>query len=151
MWREPVPVTGGDAVSYLELATLPSAPFWARRQTCAVLRAWGMSSEVIETTELLVSELVTNAAKFTAPASQQHYSDLDGVEIISLTLRYLRSSGCLVAEVFDTGPSLPVLAGPDEDAEGGRGLMLVQALSKEWGHYQPPTGGKVVYCLISTG
>jgi hypothetical protein len=29
--------------------------------------------------------------------------------------------------------------------------MLVQALSKEWSYYLPPTGGKTVYCVIGTG
>ncbi len=37
----------------------------------------------------------------------------------------------------------------ETDAESGRGLMLVQALSKEWSYFFPPSGGKTVYCVIS--
>jgi hypothetical protein len=49
----------GEAVSYPELVTLPSAPFWARRQTRAALRSWRIWAETIETAELLVSELAS--------------------------------------------------------------------------------------------
>jgi hypothetical protein len=52
----------GEEISYLELATLPSAPFWARTQAKAALMAKLMPSETIETAEHLVSELVTNAS-----------------------------------------------------------------------------------------
>ena len=34
------------------------------------------------------------------------------------------------------------------DAESGRGLFIVDALSKHWSYFFPPGGGKVVYCLI---
>lgn len=36
------------------------------------------------------------------------------------------------------------------DAESGRGLMLVSALSKEWSYFCLPGGGKVVYCYLET-
>jgi anti-sigma regulatory factor (Ser/Thr protein kinase) len=34
------------------------------------------------------------------------------------------------------------------DTERGRGLMLVASLSEEQGYYLPPTGGKVVWCVV---
>jgi hypothetical protein len=34
------------------------------------------------------------------------------------------------------------------DAEGGRGLLLVSALSTRWAYYRPSTGGKVVWCSL---
>ena len=52
----------GEQVSYLDLATAPSAPFWARRHTDVALRSWQALPETIETAALLVSELVTNAS-----------------------------------------------------------------------------------------
>jgi hypothetical protein len=70
------------------------------------------------------------------------------VERISLTLRHL--PGRIVVEVSDNNPSPPVVADAGTDAEDGRGLMLVQALSKEWGHFFPPAGGKTVYCVIGS-
>ncbi|HUZ22638.1 MAG TPA: ATP-binding protein [Streptosporangiaceae bacterium] len=145
----PQPSVPGEVVSSLELVTLPSAPFWARRQTRAALQSWRLWTETIETAELLVSELVTNAVKFTgAEPARPGYADLQGVERISLILRYL--AGRLIIEVSDPDPTPPVFAEADDDAEGGRGLMLVQALSKEWNYYLPPSGGKVVYCVLGT-
>jgi hypothetical protein len=66
--------------------------------------------------------------------------------VISLSLRYFR--GCLLIEVYDTDDNPPVLSGPDDNAESGRGLVLVNALSKEWSYFFPQGGGKVVYCLL---
>jgi hypothetical protein len=51
----PQPTAPGELVSYLELATMPSAPFWARRHTEAVMRAWRLPLDDIETAQLLVS------------------------------------------------------------------------------------------------
>jgi anti-sigma regulatory factor (Ser/Thr protein kinase) len=139
----------GEAVSYLELVTLPSAPFWARRQTRAALRSWRIWPETIETAELLVSELITNAVKFAAPGQAQRAdASYESVECISLTLRYM--TGRLIIEVSDPNPGPPVTAEAGDEAESGRGLMLVQALSKEWNYYLPPSGGKVVYCVLGT-
>jgi hypothetical protein len=56
----------------------------------------------------------------------------------------------LIIEVSDPDPSPPIMAEVDSEAEGGRGLMLVQALSKEWDYYLPRTGGKVVYCVLAS-
>jgi hypothetical protein len=51
----------GEAAGYVELAALPLTPFWARRHAQAVLGAWQVPPEAIETAVLLVSEMVTNA------------------------------------------------------------------------------------------
>ena len=97
---------------------------------------------------MLVSELVTNAVK-AASTDVEHlrYSALADVEHISLTLRHL--AGRVTVEVFDTDPGPPLIADADAEDESGRGLMLVQALSKEWGYFFTPSGGKVVYCVLS--
>ena len=136
----------GDAVSWLELVTLPSAPFWGRRHTQAVLRSWRLGTEVIDDAELLVSELVTNAVRFSG--SHAGRENLEGLQRISLVLRLV--AGDVIIEVSDPNPQPPVAAEADGDAEGGRGLMLVQALSKDWGYYLPHSGGKVVYCVLPT-
>lgn len=141
------PDRSAGAVAYLQLVTFPSAPFWARCQVRAVLCEWQADPEMITTAELLASELVTNAVKFGSPPSGGcRYSDLAGVEVISLTLR--RIPGQVVIEVSDPDPQPPVLIEAGPDAESGRGLMLVQALSKEWNYYFPPAGGKTVFCVI---
>jgi anti-sigma regulatory factor (Ser/Thr protein kinase) len=134
-------------IAYLELAALPSAPFWARRQTRATLSAWQMWPETIEAAELLVSELVTNSISASGSVTEPRtYRDLDGIERVSLTLRLL--PGRVVIEVFDHDPNPPVLASAGLDVESGRGLMLVAACSKEWGHFFLPTGGKVVFAVL---
>jgi hypothetical protein len=67
--------------------------------------------------------------------------------LITLSLRHFPES--LLIEVFDTDTSAPVLPDADAYAENGRGLMLVDALSKEWSYFLPRGGGgKVVYCVL---
>jgi Histidine kinase-like ATPase domain len=144
-------VSGGGAssvapVAYLALAAVPTAPFWARCQTRLVLDWWGISPETIETAMLLVSELVTNAARIVGPATSTHHAELFSVDQISLTMQHLGRA--LRIEVADPDPHIPVLANADLDAERGRGLMIVAALSSEWSYFFPPSGGKVVYCVI---
>jgi anti-sigma regulatory factor (Ser/Thr protein kinase) len=134
----------GEEISYLELATMPSAPFWARRQTRAALHSWQFWPETIDTAELLVSELVTNAVRYSSPEAPHQ---ADKIARISLTLRHIEDR--LIIEVSDPDPRPPMLAEPELEADGGRGLMLVQTLSKEWNYYLLPSGGKVVYCILS--
>ena len=80
---------------------------------------------------MLVSELVTNAVRFASSgASAQHYSNrVASPGLIRLSVRHFGDG--LLIEVFDTDPNPPVLTDAAEDAENGRGLLLVDALSKE--------------------
>jgi anti-sigma regulatory factor (Ser/Thr protein kinase) len=110
------------------------------------MHAWQLWPETIETAELLVSELITNAIKAGTPSPHAR-PDPCNTGRISLTLRLL--PGRVVIEVTDNDPSPPILASDDPSAESGRGLMLVDALAKEWSYYFPPAGGKVVYCVLS--
>jgi anti-sigma regulatory factor (Ser/Thr protein kinase) len=106
-----------------------------------------MSEDTAETAELLVSELVTNAVRFTDdPTRTMRYSERADASPISLSLRHFREG--LLIEVYDTDSNPPIRSRADEDAESGRGLMLVDALSKEWSYFFPPGGGKVVYCFL---
>ncbi|MFE7622542.1 ATP-binding protein [Streptomyces sp. NPDC057509] len=128
-------------VSQLELAAQRDASPWARRHTRDVLSAWGLVAERIDTVELCVSELVTNAVRVTemtpnTPATR-----------IALTLRYLPTE--LVVEVADGFHQPPIRRGNiSPQAENGRGLLIVGALCKEWGYFQLPKGGKVVWCVV---
>jgi anti-sigma regulatory factor (Ser/Thr protein kinase) len=135
--------TGG-----LALVTLPTSPFWARRYTRMFLDSCrGISKDTAETGELLVCELVTNAVRFAGdPARTLRYSERASAGLISLSLRHFREG--LLIEVYDTDDNPPVLSGPDDGAESGRGLILVNGLSKEWSYFLLPSGGKVVYCTL---
>jgi anti-sigma regulatory factor (Ser/Thr protein kinase) len=130
------------------LVSLPTSPFWARRYTRSFLDSCrGMTGSTAETAELLVSELVTNAVRFSGdPARTLRYSERADASLISLSLRHFRDG--LLIEVYDTDSNPPIRSSPDDDAENGRGLMLVDALSKEWSYFFPEGGGKVVYCFL---
>jgi anti-sigma regulatory factor (Ser/Thr protein kinase) len=132
----------------LALVTLPTSPFWARRYTRTFRDSCrGIGKDTADMAELLVSELVTNAVRFAGdPARALRYSERANASLITLSLRHFRES--LLIEVYDTDDNPPVLSGPDDDTESGRGLILVNALSKEWSYFFPPGGGKVVYCTL---
>jgi hypothetical protein len=50
--------------------------------------------------------------------------------------------------VWDANPQPPARAEITDEAESGRGLLLVQAMSERWDWYFPEqTGGKVVWAL----
>jgi anti-sigma regulatory factor (Ser/Thr protein kinase) len=106
-----------------------------------------MSVETAETAELLISELVTNAVRFVGnPTRTWRYSERANASLISLSIRHFREG--LLIEVYDTDSNPPIRYHADEHAESGRGLMLVEALSKEWSYFFPQGGGKVVYCYL---
>jgi anti-sigma regulatory factor (Ser/Thr protein kinase) len=106
-----------------------------------------MTRSTAETAELLVSELVTNAVRFAGdPGHALRHPGRADAGLISLSLRHFRDG--LLIEVHDTGSSPPVRPRASNDAESGRGLVLIDALSKEWSWFFPPDGGKVVYCYL---
>jgi len=144
---QPRPLDSGT----LALVALPTSPFWARRYTRSFLDSCeGMTADTAETAELLVSELVTNAVRFTGnPTRTLSYSERANAGLISLSLRHFRDG--LLIEVFDTDSNPPTRLRAEDYAESGRGLMLVEALSKEWSYFFPPDGGKVVYCFLDIG
>jgi len=93
------------------------------------LKRWGLE-DLIPVTELLVSELVTNAIKYA-----------NGETLLQLILEPDR----LTCEVHDTSPALPRVLQVDKDAENGRGLHVVSQLSARWGARRSQSG-KVVWC-----
>jgi anti-sigma regulatory factor (Ser/Thr protein kinase) len=141
---QPRPLDSGT----FALVALPTSPFWARRYTRSFLGSCKrMSEDTAETAELLVSELVTNAVRFAGnPTRTLRYSRRANASLISLSIRHFHEG--LLIEVYDTDSNPPIRFRAEEYAESGRGLMLVEALSKEWSYFFPPDGGKVVYCFL---
>ncbi|MFI1865685.1 ATP-binding protein [Streptomyces jumonjinensis] len=136
----------------MALADTPNAVGWARRHATDVLRHWQVSSDTIDTAKLIVSELVTNAIRHThADQEASPYSPLSPVKAITLALWLER--GRLVIFVQDNDRRPPVVKAVGEDAESGRGVLLVDALSEKWGYYYPPgVVGKVVWSeLLAAG
>lgn len=150
-WRpdwpaQPRPVNAG----MLSLVTLPTSPFWARLYTRKFLGSCqGITGDTVQAAELVVSELITNAVRYSGdPTRTPRYPDRASAALITLSIRHF--GGVLLIEVYDTDGNPPVLRDADADAEGGRGLILVNALAKEWSYFFPPVGGKVVYCFLET-
>jgi len=100
----------------------------ARSVLAEPMKRWDLE-ELIPTTELLVSELVTNAVK---------YSRGD------VTLRLVNEKA-LVCEVLDNSGALPRLRQANGEDESGRGLQVVRQLAHRWGARRTATG-KVVWC-----
>jgi hypothetical protein len=99
----------------------------ARATVREQLAKWGLQ-DLVDTTELVVSELVGNALRYgNAPGE----------------LRLLRNER-LSVEVSDTGPDLPQIQHADVSDESGRGLQLINMLCRRWGSCRTP-GGKVVW------
>ncbi|GHG99853.1 SpoIIE family protein phosphatase [Streptomyces lanatus] len=116
-----------ETVAYWYMAPRPQTAGQARRLTRRTLRQWGLDA-LIETTELMVSEVVANAVRF---ASRP------------ITLRLL-STDVLRCEVGDDSPVVPRMRHARLSDEGGRGLFLVDQLAQRWGATRVSTG-KVVW------
>jgi hypothetical protein len=112
--------------------TLPCDPAAVRRARGLVstaLEGWDLG-ELSYTTELLASELITNALRY-APGQ-------------SIELRLLYED-TLICEVRDCSAALPRLRHATDEEENGRGLQVVSRLSHRWGTRRTSVG-KVVWC-----
>ena len=106
-----------------DLAADPAIVGLARHYVREQLDEWGLS-EASFVTELVVSELVTNAIRY-------------GSEPIQLRLIHDRA---LICEVSDGNPTSPHLRRARIFDEGGRGLLLVAQLTTNWGTRHTPEG-----------
>jgi anti-sigma regulatory factor (Ser/Thr protein kinase) len=105
----------------------------ARRFVRSVLAEWGLP-ELADDAELGTSELVANAVR---------YAGTD----LTLVVRW---DHLLTVAVRDGRPELchPAAADPGALAEGGRGLQIVAAISRDWG-VTAAGGGKVVWFALA--
>jgi anti-sigma regulatory factor (Ser/Thr protein kinase) len=103
-------------VAVWELAAEAVAPGRARDLVTGQLEAWGLDALAFET-ELVVSELVTNAVRYAEGPLQ---------------IRLIRDR-TLLCEVADTGHTSPHLRHSTAEDEGGRGLFIVAQLVQRWG------------------
>lgn len=100
----------------------------ARTLVTSQLEAWDMAAASF-TTELVASELVTNAIRYGSPPIQ---------------LRLIRDT-TLICEVSDASTTAPHMRRAGSFDEGGRGLMLVAQLTQRWGaRYH--ADGKTIWC-----
>jgi anti-sigma regulatory factor (Ser/Thr protein kinase) len=125
--------------TYLELAAMPTAVPCFRLHARAVVMEWQLP-RLAESAELLVSELVTNAIR---ASGRLRTGQTPVVRLWMVSDRTL-----LVIHVWDGSGEMPLRRDAGPEADSGRGLMLVEALGKNWGTYRLDSG-KVVWAEIS--
>jgi serine phosphatase RsbU (regulator of sigma subunit)/anti-sigma regulatory factor (Ser/Thr protein kinase) len=112
-----------DRVATWDLPADPAVVASTRQQVATRLAGWGLD-DVAFTTELVVSELITNAIRYARSPIQ---------------LRIIRDR-TLICEVSDGSSTAPHLRQARAFDEGGRGLFLVSQLTQRWGSRQTPQG-----------
>ncbi|MFK0105696.1 SpoIIE family protein phosphatase [Streptomyces sp. NPDC091217] len=118
-----------DRVATWEVPADPEHVARARTLATGQLDAWRLD-ELSFTTELVVSELVTNAIRYGAAP---------------IRLRLIRDTAMLICEVSDGSSTAPHLRRARVFDEGGRGLLLVAQLTQRWGTRQT-SAGKTIWC-----
>ncbi|WP_128374578.1 SpoIIE family protein phosphatase [Streptomyces cavernae] len=114
---------------------VPEAVGHARRFTRRTLRAWNLTAEA-DTILLVVSELVTNALIHTAGQVRMDLTHINDRFRVA---------------VADASPRTPVKSpNLSWESTGGRGILLVEAMSESWGTL-PVSGGKQVWAEIVVG
>ncbi|WP_369362588.1 sodium/proline symporter PutP [Streptomyces sp. CG4] len=120
-------VLAPDRVASWDLPTDPAAVAHARDLAAQKLTEWGIH-DLTFTTELIVSELVTNAIRHAAGP---------------VCLRLIRDRG-LICEVSDASSTAPRLRHARTTDEGGRGLLIVAQMARRWGTRYTKTG-KIIW------
>nr|WSZ20055.1 SpoIIE family protein phosphatase [Streptomyces canus] len=116
-------VLGADRVATWGVEPDPAHVAVTRQAATEQLAVWGLE-EASFVTELVVSELVTNAIRYGEPPIQ---------------LRLIRDR-TLICEVSDGSSTSPHLRRAHAFDEGGRGLLLVAQLTQRWGSRQTGSG-----------
>lgn len=112
-----------EHVATWHLTNDPASVSTARGLVSERLTSWGLE-ELEFTTQLVVSELVTNAVHYaTGP----------------IELRLIRDRA-RICEVTDDSSTAPRLRYADDTDEGGRGLYITAQITQRWGHRPTPRG-----------
>ncbi|MFF1398114.1 SpoIIE family protein phosphatase [Streptomyces sp. NPDC058287] len=109
----------------------PAAVAPVRSACLRRLESWGLDG-IAFTTELVLSELITNAIRY-------------GTQPVKVRLLYDCNLICEVSDGSSTAPHLRRAATTDE---GGRGLFLVAHYAERWGTRYSPRG-KVIWAELS--
>lgn len=112
----------------------------ARRLAAHQLDTWGVphGTSASDAALLIVAELSANAVL---------HGRVPGRDF-ALRLVHTPAAGLLRVEVSDTHPTLPARLLPPADADGGRGLLLVEALASRWGVTERTGPGKTVWAEL---
>lgn len=130
--------TGWLLQDFMELGALPSAVPCARLHARQLLWEWSLTA-LSNNAELLVSELVTNAIAASQSLEQ----------VLPVRLWLLSDRTQLLILVWDSSIQPPASVNTGKDAESGRGLLLVEAISERWDWYFPAKmDGKLVWASL---
>ncbi|MFJ5178861.1 ATP-binding protein [Streptomyces griseoviridis] len=98
-----------------------------------------MAQGLLESAELVLSELVTNALRVRVPSDRQ----------VGVRIARSLEDGLLRLEVCDAGSGRPEVRARGDEETGGRGLLLVEALAHRWGGEERTAGiGKTVWAEL---
>ncbi|MFD8733809.1 SpoIIE family protein phosphatase [Streptomyces sp. NPDC059618] len=125
---------GPGQVASWTLPNHPASVSEARARTERAMTAWGLEQQAFTVT-LVVSELVTNAVRYS-----------DG----PIEVRLILDGQVLVCEVTDDSSTVPHLRHAEEVDEGGRGLYLTWQVSRRWGT-RPENRGKTIWAEVALG
>jgi hypothetical protein len=131
--------------SYLELGPWPTAVPCARGHARLVMAEWGLA-HMADPIELVVSELVTNGLRASAGLLGSRFGGRWSPGIPPVRM-WLSSDGrTVLVRVWDGNDRMPERKEPSLDSEGGRGLLVVEALSEAHGAFRPEhASGKVLW------
>jgi len=130
--------------TFLELGALPTAAPCARLHTTLVLWEWDLGT-LVRSAGLVVSELVSNAVQASLELTGSRFGGLWTPGTPPVRMWLSADNQRVVIQVWD-GSDRPPVPQPDS----GRGLLLVGALSAEWGCYTPEkSSGKVVWAVVT--
>lgn len=136
------PVVGLPEGAVCPLRGTGASPGIAREFTSATLRSWGLA-DLCDDATVVVSELVTNAIRYGLPAG---FGAADERPIRLTLVRHGRLLVCIVADGSRREPSTRDAC---DAAETGRGLHVIEALSRAWGWTPLPGTGKAVWAAIA--
>ncbi|MGQ4516403.1 ATP-binding protein [Streptomyces sp. DW26H14] len=116
------------------------APSLAREFVRKTLTGWDLPA-CLDDAELVASELSANAVT---------HSGTEGVAVAEavVEVRLLLRRDILTVEVWDAAGGEPAIPCQSEDAESGRGLLIVGALSRRWGSCAAHGPRKVVWAEL---
>ena len=135
--------------TFLELGALPTAAPCARLHTTLVLWEWDLGT-LVRSAGLVVSELVSNAVQASVGLTGSRFAGQWAPGTPPIRIWLSADDHRVVIQVWDGSDRPPVPQPVEPEADSGRGLLLVGALSEEWGCYTPEkSSGKVVWAVVT--
>jgi anti-sigma regulatory factor (Ser/Thr protein kinase) len=115
-----------------EFPAKPECAQEARAHALEMANRWGVTADGLASvvTELVVNAIVHAGGRFT----------------LSLCV----DGSAFIVEVADPSTNLPQTRAPANDDPQGRGLVIVEAFSRDWG-VRAGRGGKVIWAELEVG